>query len=63
MDYESVAAFTQSLSLLLFVGLFIGVLVYALWPGNKALFDHASRLPLQNDEDDQKEYRSGGGQN
>jgi cytochrome c oxidase cbb3-type subunit 4 len=32
-----------------FVVLFIAVVVYALWPRNRAKFDKAARLPLQDD--------------
>lgn len=30
-----------------FVGIFIAIVVYALWPRNKATFDAAARLPLR----------------
>ena len=30
----------------LFVGIFIAIVVYALWPRNKSTFDAAARLPL-----------------
>ncbi len=33
----------------LFVGIFIAIVVYALWPRNKATFDAAARLPLRED--------------
>ncbi|KAA0078207.1 cbb3-type cytochrome c oxidase subunit 3 [Tardiphaga sp. P9-11] len=32
-----------------FVGIFIAILTYALWPRNKAMFDAASRQPLRED--------------
>jgi cytochrome c oxidase cbb3-type subunit 4 len=32
-----------------FVALFIAVLLYALWPKNRATFDEAARLPLKDD--------------
>jgi cytochrome c oxidase cbb3-type subunit 4 len=32
-----------------FVLLFVAVVVYALWPRNRATFDKAARLPLQDD--------------
>jgi len=31
----------------IFVGLFLAILAYALWPLNKAAFDRASRMPLR----------------
>jgi cytochrome c oxidase cbb3-type subunit 4 len=31
----------------IFVGLFLAILAYALWPRNKAAFDAASRMPLR----------------
>ena len=31
----------------IFVGIFIAIVVYALWPRNKATFDAAARLPLR----------------
>jgi cytochrome c oxidase cbb3-type subunit IV len=33
----------------LFVAIFIAILVYALRPRNKALFDEAAKLPLRED--------------
>ena len=49
MTYEQVATISQVAALLLFVALFIGVLVYAFWPGNKKRFEEAARLPLEKD--------------
>lgn len=51
MNYETVAAFSQSAVLLLFVALFVGILVYVLWPSNSDKFDRASRRALDLDED------------
>ncbi|MBC7580294.1 cbb3-type cytochrome c oxidase subunit 3 [Tardiphaga sp.] len=31
----------------IFVGIFIAIVVYALWPRNKSTFDAAARLPLR----------------
>ncbi len=50
MTYETVAAFTQSFSLLIFFIVFIGAAVYAAWPANQGTFDRASRMPLDSDE-------------
>ncbi|MGY4473393.1 cbb3-type cytochrome c oxidase subunit 3 [Bradyrhizobium sp. USDA 3364] len=33
----------------LFVGIFMAVVVYALWPSNKRRFDSAARMPLCRD--------------
>jgi len=33
----------------IFVGIFFAIVVYALWPRNKTMFDAASRLPLRED--------------
>jgi cytochrome c oxidase cbb3-type subunit 4 len=33
----------------IFVVLFVVVVAYALWPRNRATFDKAARLPLQDD--------------
>lgn len=32
-----------------FVGIFIAIVAYALWPRNKSLFDAAARMPLRED--------------
>ncbi|XIA67389.1 cbb3-type cytochrome oxidase subunit 3 [Bradyrhizobium sp. TZ2] len=33
----------------IFVGLFIAIVIYALWPRSQAAFDEASRMPLRED--------------
>ena len=55
MTYEQVATISQVAALLLFVALFIGVLVYAFWPGNKKRFEEAARLPLEQDSEPDEE--------
>ena len=47
MTYETIVTVTQTLSLLFFVALFIAVVAYALWPGNREKFKRAARLPLE----------------
>jgi cytochrome c oxidase cbb3-type subunit IV len=47
--YEWLAQIAQSAGLLYFVALFVAVSAYALWPKNRATFDAAARLPLQED--------------
>jgi cytochrome c oxidase cbb3-type subunit 4 len=55
MTYEQVASLTQVAALVLFVVLFVGVLIYAFWPGNKKRFERAARLPLEQDPDSKDE--------
>lgn len=31
----------------IFVGIFIAIVIYALWPRNQKAFDEASRMPLR----------------
>jgi cytochrome c oxidase cbb3-type subunit 4 len=49
MSFEDVRAFAGVYGLIYFLVMFAGVLVYALWPGNKKKFDDAARLPLKED--------------
>ena len=44
--YEDVLAFAQSWGSVYFTLLFAVVVVYALWPANKAKFSAAARIPL-----------------
>jgi cytochrome c oxidase cbb3-type subunit 4 len=51
MTYEQVSSFTQIAALLFFVALFVGVVIYAFWPGNKKRFEKDAKIPLQKDDD------------
>jgi len=33
----------------IFVGVFLAVVVYALWPNNRSAFDAAAKMPLHED--------------
>lgn len=48
--YEMLASFAQTWGMLLFIALFIGGGVYALWPKNQADFDAAARAPLMDND-------------
>ena len=48
--YERLAGIAQTWGLILFIIAFVLVLIYALNPRNKKQFDHAKRIPLE-DED------------
>ena len=47
--YRAFAEFAQTWGLAYFVGVFLIVLVYALWPSRQRQFDEAARLPLRED--------------
>lgn len=49
MTYESIMPVAQFGGLIFFIVLFAGVVVYALWPGNRDKFERASRAPLDDD--------------
>jgi cbb3-type cytochrome oxidase subunit 3 len=49
MTYDSVASICQVVSLLLFVGMFLLVLAYALRPANGSGFERAQRRALDLD--------------
>ncbi|MHC2440112.1 cbb3-type cytochrome c oxidase subunit 3 [Bradyrhizobium sp. USDA 4451] len=50
ISIESLASsFVVSLWTPLFVGIFMAIVVYALWPGNRRRFDSAARMPLCRD--------------
>jgi len=46
---NAVSAFVVTWWTPIFVGIFLAIVAYALWPRNEAMFDAASRLPLQED--------------
>ena len=49
MTFQDASAFAQTFGLVYLFVLFLGVLVYALWPKNKDKFDHAANIPLEED--------------
>ncbi len=51
MDHATLQMISGTVGLIIFVGLFLGVLTYALWPKNKDKFTHAARLPLDDAQD------------
>jgi cytochrome c oxidase cbb3-type subunit 4 len=50
MDYETISAISRSWGLVYLVLLFAAVCLYAFWPRNKAKFDRAARMPLDEDQ-------------
>lgn len=49
MSFQDASAFAQTFGLVYLFVLFLGVLVYALWPKNQDKFDHAANIPLEED--------------
>jgi len=52
MTHHAVTQISQIAALIFFFALFIGVIVYVFWPGNKKKFDDASKLPLEDEKND-----------
>jgi cytochrome c oxidase cbb3-type subunit 4 len=50
MHYEDVSRFAQQGGSIYFALLFLGVLIYALWPRSKRRFQDAARIPLEEDD-------------
>jgi len=44
-----ISNFIMTLWTPLFVAIFLAILAYALWPGNRRAFDDAAQLPLRED--------------
>ncbi|QCK88404.1 cbb3-type cytochrome c oxidase subunit 3 [Phreatobacter aquaticus] len=45
--YTSLATFAQTIGLLYFVAMFLGIAAYAFWPRNKTRFEDAAHIPLR----------------
>ena len=57
MTYQTVDQISQITTLILFISLFIGAVIYACWPGNARDFDEAARVPLRPDTPDDRDTR------
>ncbi|MDH3580798.1 MAG: cbb3-type cytochrome c oxidase subunit 3 [Hyphomicrobiales bacterium] len=47
MNYDAVVTITQSLALVFFVTLFVVIVAYVFWPGNRRKFEDAAKLPFE----------------
>ena len=54
MDYETMVIFSQLVALFFFIVMFVIVVTYVCWPGNREKFDRAARLPFEQDDAVQK---------
>jgi cytochrome c oxidase cbb3-type subunit IV len=50
MTYEQLSAFAQTSGMIYFITIFVAVCLYAFWPKNKAKFDKAAQVPLENED-------------
>ncbi len=57
MTHEAATVLSQTVALILFVALFVGVIVYVFWPGNKKKFDEAAQAAARDDEKNDKPRR------
>jgi len=47
MDQSTFVELGRAWGLIAMCAVFAGVLVYALWPKNRAKFEHAARIPIE----------------
>jgi len=47
--FDMLSSFAASWGMAYFAVIFLMVMVYALWPAKRDLFDHAARIPLSED--------------
>lgn len=52
MTYEQATHLAQTWGLVLLAVLFLGAVIYALWPGNREKFKRAAHTPLNDENDD-----------
>jgi cytochrome c oxidase cbb3-type subunit 4 len=50
MTYETLAKIAQQGGAVYFILIFLAGAVYAFWPGNRAMFERAARLPLEEED-------------
>ena len=49
MDYQELRYAADTYGLIYLVVIFVGIVGYALWPGNRKKFDDAARIPFEED--------------
>jgi len=49
MDLDSITVMLRSFWTVWLMLLLTGILVYAMWPGNRRTFDAAAQIPLKDD--------------
>jgi cbb3-type cytochrome oxidase subunit 3 len=51
-SYDEVKAFCAAVGLCFFIGVFVLAVIYTFLPQNEKNYDHASRIPLDKDPDE-----------
>lgn len=54
MEFNALVLFSKQFALVWFFLLFVGILIWAFWPGNKKKFEDAGRMILDDDDDEKK---------
>jgi cytochrome c oxidase cbb3-type subunit 4 len=49
MEFEVASRLSQTWGLVALVVLFLGIVIYAVWPSNRKKFEDAARIPLKED--------------
>jgi len=57
MTYHAATVLSQTVALVLFISLFLGIIAYVFWPGNKKKFDEAAQVPLENNDEPEGDGR------
>lgn len=52
MSLDQAAHLAQTMGLVLLTLLFVGAVIYALWPSNHQQFQHAARTPLEDNDNE-----------
>lgn len=55
MSYAEASQLAQTWGLVLLAVLFLGAVIYALWPGNRDKFKRAAETPLKDEDDDDRQ--------
>ncbi len=58
MDFNDMLRWSKEFALVWFFLVFVGILFYAFWPGNKDRFDKAGRMAMEDDTAEERGERS-----
>ncbi len=52
MTYQEASEFARVWGLVFLVAMFVGAVIYALWPSNRRRFEEAARIPFNDGSDE-----------